>query len=43
VSFIAVIREREQQAAKPRDDRGRALSPREVLMDRMNARRGAHR
>lgn len=42
MSYVELLRDRDEQAAKPRDERGRGLSPREVLLRRISARRGAH-
>jgi hypothetical protein len=42
MSYIALMSKRDTEAAKPRDESGRGMSPREVLARRISARRGAH-
>lgn len=42
MSYIALMCKRDEEAAKPRDEHGRGLSPREVLTRRLAARRGEH-
>lgn len=42
MSLIALMRKRDAEAAKPRDEKGRGMSPREVLNRRISERRGAH-
>lgn len=36
----AIVRERHEQAAKPRDERGKPMSLRDQLMAKIRARRG---